>query len=699
MAKFFSTILLFSIAAAAYAASKGQPADPIAPVILGVTGILFFAVLGRFGARTLGQPSVLGELLMGVILGNLGYLFAVDFLLVLREGPAIFDMVDLTLSGAPLEQAADEALGHKNALIILSILQGPGGAELTQVAHAVDVFSRYGVIFLLFLVGLETSIKEMREVGVESLRVAVLGVVLPFAFGFMAARLLMPELSVNVDLFVAATLGATSIGITARVLKDLSKARSHEAHVILGAAVIDDVLGLIMLAIVSGIIISGGFDPFNAIKTVTLASVFLLTAFIAGPRFLRVTINVVDRLDIVEAKMFISFLFVMALAWQREVVQIHTIFGGKNPHPNFMVGGSPSPISNDPTSATGGAAATAVNIVSLNRVRSIIQNMMQFVDQVYLPDTIAIASFYKDWFARGEGLGNFLTYGDFPATGLDDPSTWLIPGGAILNRDLTTIHPVDLNDPKHVQEFVSHSWYDYSDGKDSGLHPYDGETTLNYSGPKPPYDHLNVEESYSWLKAPRWRGHAMETGPLARVLMLYASGHEPTRELAGSVLKQLDLPLEAMFSTMGRTAARTLETKIIGDQMMGWLDNLMANIKVGDLNVHNEEKWDPSTWPREARGVGFTEAPRGALAHWVVIKDGKIDNYQAVVPTTWNAGPRDAKGQPGAYEAALMDRHKLLIPKQPLEIQRTLHSFDPCIACSVHVMDPEGEELMKIKVS
>ena len=400
-----------------------------------------------------------------------------------------------------------------------------------------------------------------------------------------------------------------------------------------------------------------------------------------------------------EANLMAFAHYLEALAWQREVVQIHTIFGGKNPHPNFMVGGSPSPISNDPTSATGGAAATAVNIVSLNRVRNIIQKMTQFIDQVYVPDTIAIASFYKDWFTRGEGLGNFLTYGDFPAAGLDDPSSRLIPGGAILNRDLSTIHPVDLNDPKHVQEFVSHSWYDYSGGKDDGLHPYDGETTLNYSGPKPPYEHLNVEDSYSWLKAPRWRGHAMETGPLARVLMLYASGHEPTRELAGSVLRQLDLPLEAMFSTMGRTAARTLETKIIGDQMMGWLDKLMANIKVGNLDVHNEEKWDPSTWPREARGVGFTEAPRGALAHWVVIKDGKIDNYQAVVPTTWNAGPRDAQGQPGAYEAALMDNHQLLIAKQPLEIQRTIHSFDPCIACAVHVMDPEGEELIKIKVS
>jgi len=364
-----------------------------------------------------------------------------------------------------------------------------------------------------------------------------------------------------------------------------------------------------------------------------------------------------------EANLMAVAHYLEALVWQREVVQLHTIFGGKNPHPNFMVGGSPSPISNDPTSATGGAAATAVNIVSLNKVRDIIGRMTQFVDQVYVPDTIAIASFYKDWFSRGEGLGNFMTYGDFPATGLDDPATWMIPGGAILNRDLSTIHPVDLNDPAHVQEFVAHSWYDYSSGKQGGLHPYDGETNLNYTGPKPPYEQLDVEDSYSWMKAPRWRGHAMEVGPLARVLMLYATGHEPTRELANNVLQQLDLPLEAMFSTMGRTAARTLETKIIGDQMMGWHDNLMANIKAGDLSVHNEEMWDPATWPREARGVGFTEAPRGGLAHWVVIKDGKIANYQAVVPSTWNAGPRDAQGQPGAYEAALMDRHSLVDPK------------------------------------
>ena len=400
-----------------------------------------------------------------------------------------------------------------------------------------------------------------------------------------------------------------------------------------------------------------------------------------------------------EANLMALAHYLEALAWQRDVVQIHTIFGGKNPHPNFLVGGVASPLSAGPGSAGDGSASTAVNIVTLNQVRAIIKSMRDFVDQVYIPDTLAIAGFYKDWFARGEGLGNFMTFGDFPADGHSAGSSLLIPGGVILNRDLSHIEPVDLNDPQQIQEFAAHSWYDYTAGKNAGLHPYDGETNLAYSGPKPPYDQLDVDKSYSWLKSPRWRGKAVEVGPLARVLMLYAKGHQQTRELAGYALKKLDLPLEAMFSTMGRTAARTLETKIIVDQMDGWLDTLLANIKAGDVAVHNNTRWDPATWPREARGVGHMEAPRGALAHWVVIKDGKIDNYQAVVPSTWNAGPRDTTGQSGAYEAALADRHKLFDAKQPLEIQRTIHSFDPCLACAVHVVDPDGEELVSIEVT
>ena len=293
-----------------------------------------------------------------------------------------------------------------------------------------------------------------------------------------------------------------------------------------------------------------------------------------------------------------------------------------------------------------------------------------------------------------------MCYGDLPTPGVGGKlNSAASPTGVILNRDLTKIEPVDLNDPAQVQEFATHSWYRYSGGKTAGLHPYEGETALDYTGPQPPFEQLNVAEAYSWLKAPRWRGKVVEVGPLARVLMLYATGHEPTKALAGAALKQLDLPLEAMFSTLGRTAARTIETKIVADQMQSWLDALVANIKGGDLAVHNPELWEPSTWPKEARGVGFMEAPRGALAHWIVIKDGKIENYQAVVPSTWNAGPRDVLGQPGPYEAALMDRHSLHDPKQPLEIQRTIHSFDPCIACAVHVLDPDGEELASIKVT
>ena len=391
-----------------------------------------------------------------------------------------------------------------------------------------------------------------------------------------------------------------------------------------------------------------------------------------------------------EANLMAVSHYLEALAWQRDVARLHTIFGGKNPHPNFVVGGAPSPIDLNSDSA--------INSKRLSQVQDIITKMRNFVDQVYVPDTLAIAGFYKDWGMRGEGVGNFMTYGDFPEKGMDDPSSYLIPPGVILDRDLTTVHDVDMNDADQINEYVAHSWYDYSGGKNEGLHPYKGETSLNYTGPTPPYQHLDVEQSYSWLKSPRWRGKPMEVGPLARVLTLYAKGHEQTRELVDMTLKQLDVPVRALFSTLGRTAARTLETKVIADAMQTWYDNLVANIQSGDTTTFNEAYWDPSTWPAEARGVGYMEAPRGALAHWIVIKNGKIDNYQAVVPSTWNAGPRDPEGQPGPYEAALQDNHELHDPEQPVEILRTIHSFDPCIACAVHVTDPDGEELVKVKV-
>ena len=394
-----------------------------------------------------------------------------------------------------------------------------------------------------------------------------------------------------------------------------------------------------------------------------------------------------------------------ALAWQRDVVKLHAVFGGKNPHPMFLVGGVPCAISIDPNHSGqgngphfhGGNSGTALNEVGLQTVQNVINQMRSFVDQVYVPDTLAIAGFYKDWFKQGEGVGNFLTFGDFPAKGMSDPSSYMIPSGVILDRDLSKIHPIDMNAEGEIQEFVSHAWYDYSVGKEQGLHPYKGETKLDYTGPKPPYEHLDVDKDYSWMKSPRWKGKAVEVGPLARVLMLYASGHEQTKELVGMTLKKLDVPVQALYSTLGRTAARTLETKIIADAMQGWHDQLVANIKAGDVKTFNESKWEPSTWPNHAQGVGVTEAPRGALSHWVVIKDQKIDNYQAIVPSTWNAGPRDAQGNQGPYEAALKG-HQLYDVKQPIEILRTIHSFDPCIACAVHLTDPDGKELMQVKV-
>ncbi len=392
-----------------------------------------------------------------------------------------------------------------------------------------------------------------------------------------------------------------------------------------------------------------------------------------------------------EANLMAVAHYLEALSWQRDVAKLHTIFGGKNPHPNFLVGGVASPIDLNSDSA--------INSKKLSQVQDVITSMRTFTDQVYVPDTLAIASFYKDWGERGEGLGNFLCYGDLPMTSMDDPDSFFFPQGVILNRDLSTIHPLDLNNSDEIKEQVAHSWYDYSVGKEQGLHPYEGETQLNYTGPEPPFDHLNVDESYSWLKAPRWKDKAVEVGPLARVLMLYASGHDQTKELVNMTLSKLDLPTRALFSTLGRTAARTLETKILADAMQGWYDQLIANIKAGDTRTFNETLWEPSSWPNKCQGVGFMEAPRGALGHWIVIEDGKIANYQAVVPSTWNAGPRDSGGQEGAYEAALQDNHQLADVNQPVEILRTIHSFDPCIACAVHLSDEDGDEMLQLKVT
>ncbi len=392
--------------------------------------------------------------------------------------------------------------------------------------------------------------------------------------------------------------------------------------------------------------------------------------------------------------------YLEALDFQKEIMKIRTILGGKDPHPNWMVGGVPCAINVDGDMGAG----APLNMVTLNQISEIIEQTRTFIRNVYIPDILAIGRFYKGWlYGGGLSSKNVLAYGDIPDRANDhSPENLMMPSGAIIDGRLEEVHPVDLRDPQEIQEFVPHSWYAYPDGVE-GLHPWEGITEPRYElgpatrGSRTRIEQLDESAKYSWIKAPRWKGHAMEVGPLARYIVGYASGHEEIREQIHFTLRTLDLPLEALFSTLGRTAARALEAEWAADKMRYFMDKLMANIRAGDTSTANVERWDPETWPREARGVGFTEAPRGALGHWIVIRDGRIENYQCVVPTTWNGSPRDARGNIGAFEAALMNT-RVERREEPVEILRTLHSFDPCLACSTHVMSEEGRELARVKV-
>jgi len=377
--------------------------------------------------------------------------------------------------------------------------------------------------------------------------------------------------------------------------------------------------------------------------------------------------------------------YMEALVWQSTLVQIHTLFGGKNPHPNYLVGGIPSPIN-----LQGNAP---INMDSLERVQSIIQEAIAFVDDIYLPDLKIIAKNYPEWFDQGENLGNFLVLGE-PLYDSHRNNEWFIPPTFIKNRDLQNIEGIDYS---QIKEYITHSWYDYSVGDDTGLHPLEGETHLNYTGPTPPFEKLDTDEKYSWVKAPRYKDLSVETGPLARILALYAKDLYDTKNTVDKLFDELELPIEKIYSTMGRTLCRGLDAQLYAHTMKQWFDELMTNIKSGDIKTADQSKWDPKTWPKESKGYGIMEAPRGSLSHWIHIKDGKIENYQAVVPTTWNASPRDAKGQASAYESALVG-HTLVQASKPLEILRTIHSFDPCMACAVHLYDEDGDQQIKVKI-
>lgn len=376
-----------------------------------------------------------------------------------------------------------------------------------------------------------------------------------------------------------------------------------------------------------------------------------------------------------EANLMAVAHYLEALDWQREVIKMMAILGSKNPHPQtFLVGGVAIPI--DPDSQN---AINAGTIAALNKYADM---AIEFVEKVYIPDLLAVASFYKDWANYG-GNVNFLACGEYPEA---NGKLWL-PAGIIKNKNLKEIYPVDH---KKIMEYITRSYYKYSKGENAGLHPWDGETIPNYTGPKPPFEYLNVDGKYSWGKAPRYEELPMEVGPLARVLVAYASGHKEVKEVTDMVMKKLGIGLDALFSTLGRTAARGIITLVTAYKTKDFIKELATNIKNGDYKIANTEKWDPKTWPAEAKGMGWHDAPRGALSHYIVIKNKKIENYQMVVPSTWNLSPRDHKGQRGPVEEALVGT-PVADSKQPLELLRTIHSFDPCMACGMHIVEVKEE--------
>jgi [NiFe] hydrogenase large subunit len=334
---------------------------------------------------------------------------------------------------------------------------------------------------------------------------------------------------------------------------------------------------------------------------------------------------------------------------------------------------------------------TSVKDLSPDRIAQFLylwKETQDFIQNVYIPDLLAVASFYKDWGAIG-GTTNFLAWGDLPEND-SEPDSFFMPRGIIKNRDLAGFA---MADQQKVTEHVKHAWYEDSEGK----HPYQGETKPQYTdyqagGDRTWYFFGKTQTGkYSWFKAPRYEGEPCEVGPLARVLVAYAAGKPEFKDVVDSVIKKLDVPVTALFSTLGRTAARGIETLVIGQTMERWVMELVDNIKNGDTKTY--EPWE---MPDEGEGVGLNDVARGALGHWIQIKDKKIARYQYVVPSTWNLGPRCEQGKLGPVEEALIGT-PVADPKRPLEILRTVHSFDPCIACGVHVIDPESNQVYKIK--
>ncbi|MGC8723954.1 MAG: nickel-dependent hydrogenase large subunit [Acidobacteriota bacterium] len=375
--------------------------------------------------------------------------------------------------------------------------------------------------------------------------------------------------------------------------------------------------------------------------------------------------------------------YLQALDAQRKANQVVAILGGKTPNiQNLAVGGVANAINLDNEST--------LNMNKLFMVKDLLDEVATFVQQVYLIDVCAIGALYADWLKYGAGVTNYLAVPDLP---LDTKGTQFdLPGGTIFNKDLGTAKAItSFQDPyfrDNVTECIAHSWYD----GDWDKHPYE-ETT------DPKYTDFNPAGKYSWVKAPRFQGKPMQVGPLAQVLVGFATGHEPTKRWATHALQTAGAVAKAQLSpavlhgTLGRHLGRAVRAAVISELALQQWQRLAENVGKGDVAIFN-----PPTFPKgEIQGFGFHEAPRGTLSHWVVIDNGKIKNYQAVVPSTWNAGPRDEKGQKGPYEASLLG-NPIADPAKPLEVLRTIHSFDPCLACAIHTLDVEGTELSKVNV-
>ena len=404
---------------------------------------------------------------------------------------------------------------------------------------------------------------------------------------------------------------------------------------------------------------------------------------------------------------------------QREIITPHVVFGGKNPHPHYVVGGMPCSISLNDGNAPVNTARLAIVDRAINMARDLVNNY-------YLPDLVAIGAIYaKAGRVDGGGLSKtrVLAFGDYPLTGYKGTSNGggyfenlLVRSNGVVENfgagvEKATFTPVtadDLKAPDIISEGVEHAWYEYPDNAAKDLHPWKGVTKDKYTGPKTGtptmWETLNEGGKYSWLKTPKWKGKLCEVGPLAHYIIIYTKAQkgllpEPTwaekmmLTQIETVTKVLGVAPHVWMPTMlGRTACRCLDAQLAAEINKFFFDKLIANLKTGDPAVMNNEKWDPSTWATECMGVGLYEAPRGGLSHWICIKNGKTDNYQCIVPTTWNACPRDDQAGHGAYEQAMMTTH-VADPTKPLEIPKVIRSFDPCLACATHMYNAKGEKI------